>query len=178
VSRAHPTFSRYFLLAVPFLAILAAVGLYATASRVFQPDKPQWAVALVVVVLVLGLGRSLYDRAEIGDWSSYERLARKVDEVTPTNAPLFADEPIYFLTQRTPPSGLELAYTHKIDLGPAENALQHIIPEAELKRQIQSGMFATAYTCDTDEVDDYGLENLYRQHVDMEDCHIFWDLKK
>lgn len=178
VSRAHPTFSRYFLLVVPFLAILASVGMFAISSRVFEPDKPLWAVLLVVTFLVLALGRSLYDRVEIGDWSSYERLARKVDEVTPPNAPLFADEPIYFLTQRTPPPGLELSYTHKIDLGPEANALQHIIPEAELKRKVQSGMFATAYTCDSDEENDYGLLNLYRQHVDMEDCHIFWDLKK
>jgi hypothetical protein len=177
VSFAHPTFSRYFLLAVPFLAILAAVGLFAIASRVFEPDKPKWAVLLVVTILLIGLGRSLYDRLDIGDWSSYERLARKVDEVTPRNAPLFADEPIYFLTRRAPPPGLELAYTHKIDLGPAENTLLHIIPESELKRQVQSGMFATAYSCDSDEISDYGLPNLYKQRVDMEDCSIFWDRK-
>jgi hypothetical protein len=177
VSIAHPTFERYFLLAVPFLAILAAVGLYAIASRVLEPDKPHWAVLLVVAILLVGLGRSLYDRLDVGDWSSYERLAKKVDEVTPRNATLFADEPIYFLTHRTPPPGLELAYTHKIDLGPQENALLHIIPEAELKQQVQSGMFATAYSCDSDEIRDYGLANLYKKHVDMEDCSIFWDRK-
>jgi 4-amino-4-deoxy-L-arabinose transferase-like glycosyltransferase len=33
VSTAHPTFARYYLLATPFLAILAAVGLYGIASR-------------------------------------------------------------------------------------------------------------------------------------------------
>jgi hypothetical protein len=178
VSRAHPTFSRYFLLAVPFLAIPAAVGLCAIASRVLEPDKPLWAVLLVVTILVLGLGRSLYDRLDVGDWSSYERLAKKVDEVTPRNALLFADEPIYFLTHRGPPPGLELTYTHKIDLGPEENALLHIIPEAELKRWVQSGIFATAYSCDSDEIKDYDLPNLYKQRLDMEDCSIFWDRKK
>jgi 4-amino-4-deoxy-L-arabinose transferase-like glycosyltransferase len=178
VSRAHPTFARYFLLAVPFLAILAAVGLYAIASRVLEPDKPLWAMLLVATILVLGLARSLYDRLDVGDWSSYERLARKIDEVTPRNAALFADEPIYFLTRRTPPPGLELAYTHKIDLGPQENALFHIIPASELKRQVESGMFATSYSCDTDEIKDYGFANLYNQRLDMEDCSIFWELKK
>jgi len=54
----------------------------------------------------------------------------------------------------------------------------HIISGAEIKRQVQSGMFATAYSCDDDEIDDYGLEKLYTQHVDMEDCSIYWGLKK
>jgi hypothetical protein len=178
VGLAHPTFSRYFLLSVPFLAILAAVGLYAIASRMFEAARPGWVALPVVMFMVLGLAKSLYDRREIGDWSSYERLAKKIDQVTPRNALLFADEPIYFLTRRTPPPGLELSYSHKVDLGPAENALLHIVTSSELKRQVQSGIFATAYTCDDDAIDDYGLPNLYKQRVDMEDCSIFWDPKK
>jgi hypothetical protein len=178
VGRAHPTFPRYFVLAVPFLAILAAVGLYAIASRVLEPDKPLWAVLPLSLILVLGLGKSLYDRQEAGHWNTYERLAKKVDEVTPRNALLFADEPIYFLTRRVPPSGLELSNSHKVDLGTAENALLHILTEADVKREVQSGMFATAYSCDDDEISDYGLVNLYQQRVDMENCSIFWDRKK
>jgi hypothetical protein len=178
VGVAHPTFARYFLLAVPFLAILAAVGLYAIASRLFKPDQPRWPALLVALFLVLGLAKSLYDRRDIGDWSSYERLAKKIDEVTPRNAPLFADEPIYFLTRRAPLPGLELSYSHKVDLGPAENALLHIVTSAELKRLVHSGIFATAYSCDDDEISDYGLPNLYKQRVDMEDCSIFWERKK
>jgi len=178
VGRAHPTFARYFLLAVPFLAILAAVGLYAVASRVFEPDKPLWAVLPVVILLVFGLGRSLYDRREIGDWSDYERLARKIDEVTPRNSLLFADEPMYFLTQRVPPPGLELTDSHEINLGPAENALLHLITSSELKRRVQSGIFATAYSCNEDDISGYGLPNLYKQRVDIEECSIFWDRKK
>ncbi len=174
VGSAHPTFSRYFLLTVPFLAILAAAGLYAIAVRAFDPDKPLWVVLPVVVFMVLGLSKSLSERT-MGDWSRWERLARKMDEVTPRNAPMFADEQIYFLTQRMPPVGLELSYTHKIDLGPKENALLHIIPDAELKREVKSGIFASAYSCDDDEIGDYGLAKLYKQRLDTEDCSIFWD---
>jgi hypothetical protein len=82
------------------------------------------------------------------------------------------------LTKRTPPPGFELYYTHKLNLPPAEAALMHIIPDAEVKRQVQSGIFATAYSCDDDEIDDFGLKKLYQQHVDMDDCTIFWDRKK
>ena len=176
VGRAHPTFPRYFVLAVPFLAILATVGLYAIASRALEPDQPRWAVVAVSVIMLLGLGKALYDRDQVADhWDSYERVAKKVDEVTPRDALLFADEPIYFLTQRVPPPGLELTNSHKVDLGPAENALLHILTEADVKRQVQSGMFATAYSCDEDDISDYGLAHLYRQRLDMENCSIFWD---
>jgi len=43
---------------------------------------------------------------------------------------------------------------------------------------VQAGMFATAYSCDEDDIKDYGLVSLYRQRVDMEDCSIFWERKK
>ena len=52
------------------------------------------------------------------------------------------------------------------------------IREAEVKRQVQSGMFATAYSCDDDQIDDYGLKKLYSQHVDVDDCAIFWGWNK
>ena len=179
VGSAHPTFARYFLLTVPFLAILAAVGLYAIASRLLEPERLRWAVLPVLMLLVFGLGRSLYDHhREMGEWSPWERLAKKIDEVTPRDALLFADEPIYFLTRRLPPPGLELTDSHQVNLGPAENALLHILTTDEVKRQVQSGIFATAYSCDDDDIADYGLPNLYKDRLDMEDCSIFWNPKK
>ena len=179
VGRAHPTFARYFLLIVPFLAILASVGLYAIASRVFEPDKPLWAVLPVSLLLVFGLGKSLYDhQRQTSDWSSWQRLAKEIDEVTPRSALLFANEPIYFLTRRVPPPGFEMNDSHRVDLGTAENTLLRIVTISEVKRQVQSGIFATAYSCDEDDISDYGLPNLYNRRVDLEDCSIFWDRKK
>jgi hypothetical protein len=177
VGRAHPTFPRYFLLTVPFLTILAVAGLYAIVSRVLEPDHALWPVLLVTALFALGLGKSLYERRDL-NWGEYERQASKVDQVTPRNALVYADEPIYFLTKRTPPAGLELYYTHKLNLPAAEAALMHIVTDAEVKRQVQSGMFATAYSCDDDEIDDLGLKKLYQQHAEMDDCTIFWDWKK
>jgi len=179
VGSAHPTFSRYFLLAVPFLAILAAVGLYAIASRVCDVPRPYLAAAPLLVIMAAGLGRSLYDHhQDMGEWRPFEQQARRIDEVTPRGAPLYADEPMYFLTRRTPPPGLELTYSHKVDLGRETNALLHILTKPEIKAQVQSGMFATAYSCDDDEISDLGLENLYRQRDDIADCSIFWDRRK
>ena len=174
VGRAHPTFTRYFLLAVPFLAVLAVAGLFAV-SRAFEAHRPRWPVLVFAVLFVLGLGKTLYDRRDMDTWAVNQRLAAKVDQVTPPNEPIFATEPIYFLTRRTPPPGYELSYTHLVNLPPAEAALMHILNDAEVKRQLQSGMFATAYSCDDDDIANYGLKSLYKQHVDMEDCTIFWD---
>jgi hypothetical protein len=176
-ARAHPTFPRYFLLTVPFLAILGAVGVYAIAGALSRTGRPLGAVVTVMFLMTVGLGKAIYERREIGDWSGYERVARKIEEVTPRDALLFASQPMYFLTRRVPPPGFELSYSHKVDLGAAQNALLHILPAAEVKRQLRAGMFATAYSCDEEEMKDYGLADLYRRRADLEDCSVFWDRK-
>jgi hypothetical protein len=178
VGRAHPTFPQYFLLTVPFLAIPAVAGLYAIASRVLEADHTRWPVLLVAFLFVLGLGKSLYEDRECDHWDVYQRLADKVEQVTPRNALVFAGEPVYFLTKRTPPPGLELSYSHKVELPPAKAALLHILNEAEVKRLVQTEKFATVASCDDDDIAEYGLKNLYVQHVTMDDCTIFWDRKR
>ena len=174
VGRAHPTFARYFLLATPFLAIPAVAGLY-TVSRAFDTNRPLWPVLVVALLFALGLGRALHERQGMDNWATYQRLAAKVDQVTPPNAPVYTVEPIYFLTHRRPPSGYELFYTHLVNLPPAEASMMHILTKAEVKKQVQSGMFATAYSCDDDEINDLGLKTLYKQHAELEDCSVFWD---
>ena len=178
VGRAHPTFARYFLLTVPFLAILAVAGLFAALARFRGGPSAVAGCWWSAVLFALGLGKALYERREMDNWGTYQRLAAKVDQVTPPNVPIFAVEPIYFLTKRTPPSGYELSYTHLVNLPPAEAAMMHILNEAEVKRQVQSGMFATAYSCDDEDIDNYGLKTLYKQHAELEDCSIFWDRKQ
>jgi hypothetical protein len=177
VGSAHPTFAQYFLLIVPFIAILAVVGLYAVGSRVLAPDRPLWPVLLVCGLCAIGLIESLYSRRENDTWGTYERIALKIDQVTPRNALLFADEPIYFLTKRVPPPGYELGYSHKINLPREERAILHLLTEAEVTQQVQSGMFATAYNCDDDEIEAYGLKRLYDKREEQSQCTIFWDPK-
>jgi hypothetical protein len=177
IGRAHPTFARYFLLTVPFLAVLAVAGLFAL-SRAFATDRPLWPALIVVLLMALGLSRTLYDNRDLDNWGTYQRIVAKLDPVTPPNAPVFAVEPIYFLTRRTPPPGYELSYTHLVNLPPAEASLMHILNEAEVTRQVKSGMFATAYTCDDDDIAKYGLKTLYKQRIELESCSIFWDRKR
>jgi hypothetical protein len=171
---SHPTFPRYFLLAVPFLAPLAAVGIYAAASRLLDSGRPLWPVLLLAVLTAAGLARSLYDRRDMRTWPEYEAMARKVLQVTPKDGSIWADEQMYFAARKRPSPGLEFGYSHKVNLPAAKLALLHIVPEDEVNRRVKSRMFQTAFTCDDDDIQDLGLNNLYSHKAEVDDCTVFW----
>ena len=171
----HPTFPRYFLLAVPFLGPLAAVGIYAAASRLLDSGRPVWPVLLVAMLTALGLAKSLYERRDMHTWPEYEGMARKVLQVTPKDGGIWAaDEQMYFLTHKRPAPGLEFGYSHKVNLPAAKLALLHIVPEDEANRRVKSRIFPTAFTCDDDDIQDLGLNNLYSHKAELGDCTVFW----
>lgn len=178
LSCAHPTFERYFLFAVPFLAIPAAVGLYTLSMRFRVSDRPRLPAIPVILLLSLGLAKRLFDDRNSYKWKDYEQIAAKVQQVTPPHAVLWADEVVYFLLRRTPPSGMEFSYSHKLDLPPALAHSLHIISERELARRLKAGIFGTVETCaDDDKIDQLGLERLYAHRTDVSDCAVFWGLK-
>jgi hypothetical protein len=173
----HPTFQRYFLLVVPFLAALAAVGLYAVTLRTWNSALPAWPVLAVTLLVVLGLAKSLDEKREVYTWPYFEQIARKVDEVTPPGGVLFADEQIYFLTGRRPPSGFELADSHKLELLPPDVARAlHIVPKSEVDRRIASRVFDTIATFEDDEdvLAAWGLSRHYAHKSEVGDCTVYW----
>lgn len=174
IATAHPTFERYFVFAVPFVSVIAAVGLYAAGSRLVSPTRPFWPAFVVTLLVVLALGKGLFDDRDSVVWKDYERIAAKVDEVTPRNGVLFADELVYFLLKRTPPSGMEFSYSHKLPLSPVQEAALHIVSFDELKSEIKAGKFDTVETCDDDKIDALGLPKLFPHRADVGDCSIFW----
>jgi hypothetical protein len=175
IGTAHPTFSRYFLLVVPFVAILAAVGLYTVSERLYRPEAPYAALLLLALLFALGLGKSLYERShDVRTWSVYQQLAKKVDAVTPRGAPIYGDEETYFLTQRTPPSGLEFGYSHRLKLAPGLAAQLHIITDDQVSGMMAGGSFAAVETCDDDNVDDWHLNDIYIHKFNADDCYVFW----
>ena len=179
LSLTHPTFPRYFLFIVPFLSVLAAVGVYAIGSRIGSPERPLVPTLAVAIVIALGLIKALDDQRDGFRWKDLEQVAKKVDEVTPAAAPLLADEHIYFLTRRPPPPGMEFSYSHTVNVDPAFGARVHVVPRAELIRQIAAGSFQTIESADDeDEIAALGIPPLYRQHTEIFECDIFWDLKK
>ncbi|HUP04113.1 MAG TPA: glycosyltransferase 87 family protein [Bryobacteraceae bacterium] len=175
---AHPTFEQYFLLAVPFAAILAAAGFQGLCLRLAGSVRVGWPTGILALLIVLGCGKSLYDRRDVYLWSEIEQVAGKVQQVTPPGAPIWTDESIYFLTRRLPPSGMEFSYSHRIsDLKPELAAQLHIVPDAEIKRRVEAGTYATVETCDldTDFIDSLDLAKRYRQSSEMHDCGVYWD---
>jgi len=174
---AHPTFPRYYLLAAPFLAILAAAGLYAAGTRLFA--GPKWPLAAALFLTAAGLGKSLYERRVNYTFPDYEAIARKIERVTPAQGNLFANEILYFLMRRRPLPGLEFYYDHMVALPPAELARLHILPQTEIDRLLSAGTFDTVYFCDDEEAyGKLGLPKLYKHQEDIEECVLFWDRRR
>jgi hypothetical protein len=185
VSTAHPTFTQYYIFTAPFLGILGSVGMFAIIKQLAAGDVaregdkarlPVWPLVGVGLLVCLNLAREIYDRRDDTSWPKMEAIARKVKEVTPAGALLYADEPDYFLTRRTPPHGNEYISSHKLRLPPALSDLVHIVPQPEFDRRIAAGVYDTLETCDDDDwIKERKLDEIYRQKADVSDCAVFWD---
>jgi hypothetical protein len=171
---ARPTFTRYFLFTVPFLAIAAVYGLYEVTTRLFTQPRP-WLAALILCLLtVYGLGASLFDERDDLMWKDLEKTATKVREVTAPDASLLADETVYFLLRRIPPSGMELEDSHKLTFSDARARALHIVPRPKLDLMIKAGRFDTVEMCDDDEVSRLDLASLYSKSETAGTCQVFW----
>jgi hypothetical protein len=179
ISTALPAFERYYLLTVPFLGILASAGLYFVSTRLFASERPVMSVVLFTLLFSFSLAKRLIEDRDDFRWRDFERIAAKIDTVTPLDGMLLADEHVYFLTRRPPPSGMELADSHKLEFPPATAALFHLLPQSELDRRIKAGVYDTVETCETDEeeVQAVGLPGLYSRQMKVADssCAVFWN---
>jgi hypothetical protein len=173
-----PTFGRYYMLVMPFLAMLAAVGLYAIAAQIGSLRLP-WRYPLVLAMVMVGaFTKYSVDAASDYSWSDLKKVAAKVDEVTAPGAPLYADEHTYFLTKRTPPSGMEYADSHKLHLPDATADTMHVLSTDKVAAQIAAGRFATVSICNNDDlIMTFGLPGAYTQRADVAGCGIFWARK-
>lgn len=179
ISSAHPTFQRYYVFAVPFLTILAAAGLCDLSARLLGPNRIVWPIAALVLLFSLELGDALYDRHDNVNWLDLEKIATKVDQVTPSGVPVLADEPIYFLTRRPPPSGMELADSHKLDFPPERAAPLHLVSESEILKQLKAGRYPTAVDCGKGhKLTEDSFKSLYRQKEETDTCDVYWDFKR
>lgn len=177
ISSAHPTFQRYYLLALPFVAILAAAGVYFLTTRLYTPDRPFWPIFALTLIFSVELTKALHDNHDNINWSDLEKVAAKADQVTPPNGVILSDEQVYFLTRRPPPSGMELADSHKLEFPPDRAIPLHLVPESEVLRQVKAGRFNTIVNCGkNDRLTDEDLAKLYASHQDFEDsCDIYWN---
>ena len=175
----RPTFPRYYLFIVPFVAIISIVGLYYAGTHIGRPDKARWTMVLFSVLMALAIGKTLITGKSDYRWRDWEHLANKVNEVTRPDGLIYADEAIFFITRRLPPSGMEYADTHKLHLSNELEAELHIFPREELLRRVKAGTYDTVVTCeDDDKMTEQNLPTLYKQKTTIDDCAVFWDKDK
>lgn len=175
ISRAHPTFARYYMLCVPGMCILAVSGLIIAGQRIWTTNRP-WATAgPLSALLVLGIGQTLLADDDGIRWRDLDELAKKVQEVLPANARIDADEHVYFLTKRNPPEGFEHEDSHKLKL-PADQARRlHVVNKDEVKKQIEEGKFDALVSCDDDDDnDDKKLPELFAKSAEAGSCKVYW----
>jgi hypothetical protein len=134
---------------------------------------------LIISIIAAGaLARNIADHSsETYDWSEYEDIARKLVEVTPPGKQIFAEEELYFLTQRRPSFGLEFQSSQSLNLPSERLAALHVTPESELKRHLAAGTFWSAATCDDDMVSDYELDKTFQNKVRVHGCPVYWEWK-
>ncbi len=169
----RPTFQQYLVFTVPFLAILGVAGI-----QEYWPSRKWMPVFVASFLVVFGLGKTLYDEQDSSTWEDFEKIGRKVDEVTPKGARLMADEVVYFVTKRTPPEGNEERNSHKLEFGPAEARLYHIRPQSQLDREAREGYYATVETCENEEyIAEKGFAKVFAQKAEVGGCTVFWDYK-
>lgn len=122
VASAKTTSAFYLLLALPFLAILAAAGTVELARRAAikwstaraskaSAIRASTPVLVVVVALYLaGLSGMRYVwrwQAPYGDYRDVEMIARELEACTSGSGNYYASEAVYFAVHRLPPPGLE-----------------------------------------------------------------------
>lgn len=176
VSSAHPTFQRYYVFTMPFVVILVAAGMYFLTTKLWA-DRPFWPVFAFGVIFSLELAKALEDRDTNLHWPDLEQIAAKVDQVTPPNGVILSDEQVYFITHRPPPTGMELADSHKLEF-PMDRAKRlHLVPESEVIKQVKAGRFSTVVNCDKNyKLTDTDLLKLYANHQAFYDtCNVFWN---
>lgn len=177
ISSAHPTFQRYYLFSVPFVVVLATAGMYTLVDRLYIPNRTFWPIFALIFVFSLELAKALWNKHDNVNWYDLQRLAAKADSVTPPGGIILGDEYVYFLTKRPPPSGMELADSHKLEFPPDRAKRLHLVSEDEELKQLRAGRFATAADCDKGHkigADDF--KKVYRQKYEDESCAVYWDL--
>jgi hypothetical protein len=179
ISSAHPTFQRYYLFALPFFIILSAAGVYSVSTRLYAPDRPFWPIFALVGIFSLELAKALQNKHDNVNWRDLEQVAAKADQVTSPSGLILGDEYVYFLTKRPPPSGMELADSHKLDFPPDRALPLHLVSESEILKQISAGRFVTAADCDKGhKVGEEDFKKVYRQKAAFDTCTVYWDFKR
>jgi hypothetical protein len=134
----HNVFELYFVLMMPFVVLLASVGM---PTLFTNPRLQHAAMAAVACALALMAARQIMvKKLPRQSWKELEVIARQVDEAAPRDGWLYAYEELYFLTRRVPPPGLE--NIQGLDIDAARAKPLHLVSQAEVAQWIKDGRFS------------------------------------
>jgi hypothetical protein len=174
----YPTFPQYFVLLLPYVSILATLGLYAVGTRISNSLAPWPVLVAVIAVFVAGLAKSAYSRPKEyrARWPRIEAVAHELNRVTPRGAAILADDGIYFAAHRIPLRGLENSYGRLMRVSPELAKTLNVEPRATVLEWVAAGRFATISSCwPYDRRDDpLALYRLYPNHRTVKGCDLFW----
>jgi hypothetical protein len=139
-----PTFPHYFILVVPFMSILAALGMNVLGTRLWPSVRPLYVVLPLLALSALGLAKpaiQLRGTFSTPQWGSVEDVAREVNRVTPSDGFIYAPEVVLFAARRFPPLGMENSFGPLLRLPPEQLARLHIRSEAQIDSWLAAGYF-------------------------------------
>lgn len=131
----HSVSETYFVLMMPFVVLLASVGMLALFTN---PRLQRAGLAAIACALAFMVARHVEVPGQ--PWKELEVIARQVDEAAPRDGWLYAYEALYFLSRRAPPPGLENFYGLRIDAARAKPF--HLVSQAEVAQWIKDGRFS------------------------------------
>jgi hypothetical protein len=145
VSVPNPTFPWYYMPAVPFAGVLAALGLFAIHAHVLKGRR---LVALLLVTCVL----FSYDSAKWifnfvqtpsqHEWREVEAIAQEI-RAEGCGSLYASDMRVYFASRCPPQPGMEsYAASWLSSLSQAKAASLHIVRQDAINRKIQAGDFS------------------------------------
>jgi len=141
-----PTFPQYFILVVPFMSILAALGMNVLGARLWPSVRPLYVVLPLLALSALGLAKpavQLRGTFSTPQWGSVEDVAREVNRVTPSEGFVYAPEVVLFAAKRFPPPGMENSFGALLRLPPEQLARLHIRSDAQIDSWLAAGYFHT-----------------------------------
>ncbi len=182
LSCTYPVWKQYFILVIPFLGILAAMGVYGLGTRVWvSSGRPAWLALSVVLLFTLGLARPAISMGQnlqfvSKRWQHVEAIARAVNEVTPAEQDVYCyDEFVFFVSGRIPPTGLENSFSRDVQLPLRLAELLRVRSPDQLDQDLAAGRFATVVVeYDDPKVEAFELPHRYAGHTRIGTVEIFW----
>ena len=149
VATGASSYGHYYLVVMPFWALLSAAGLCCLAERVAQrrlltPPIIKWLLIAVVMILIcrfdapwMALTREQFAAAKLGGWSPFlesQTVAKRIDELSSPSDPVYVagSEPqILYYAQRSSPTRFITAYALMIPSPVAQKYQQEAIRDLQ-----------------------------------------------